>query len=49
MNIDNTILTETKLVDNQYTRQYFGCEVIATKARNSDQGGVMIAYRSSKF
>jgi hypothetical protein len=49
MNIDIDILIELKLMDEPYTHYSHGYEVIATTSMHAAQGGVVRAYRSSKF
>ena len=48
MNIDFGIFTETKFVNDMYTKQAYGYDVIATEAKHNNQGGVALFYRKSQ-
>jgi Reverse transcriptase (RNA-dependent DNA polymerase) len=48
MELDLGIFTETKLVDGKHTTRSSGFEIIASKARNTHQGGVALFYRKSR-
>jgi hypothetical protein len=45
MQMDWTILTETKLTDGIHTRNFQGYQVEATNAKSAHQGGVALAWR----
>jgi hypothetical protein len=45
MQMDWTILTETKLTDGIHTRNFPGYQVEATNAKSAHQGGVALAWR----
>jgi exonuclease III len=49
MNVDIAVLSEAKLMDDRYTNQSFGYEVIAMKAKSVFQGGVALVYRQSEY
>jgi hypothetical protein len=49
MNMDIVLLTETKLMNDQYTKRDFRYDVVATKARLKAQGGVALIYRESEY
>ena len=46
MNVDLALLTETKIVNELYTRGAEGYTITATKAKNIHQGGVALVHRS---
>jgi exonuclease III len=48
MHMDLGILTETKLVEGFHTTKCEGYEIVATKAKNHHQGGVLLFYKTSK-
>jgi exonuclease III len=48
MHMDLGILTETKLVEGFHTTKCEGYDIVATKARNHHQGGVLLFYKTSK-
>jgi hypothetical protein len=48
VNVDITILTETKLTDDRYIKYSHGYEVIATTSKSSAQGGVALSYRDDE-
>jgi hypothetical protein len=49
MNVDLAILQETKISDERYTRASFGYEVLASKSPIVLQGGISLAYRTSRL
>jgi hypothetical protein len=49
MNVDLSILQETKISDYKYTRGSFGYEVLVSKADTVFQGSIELAYRTSRF
>jgi exonuclease III len=49
MNIDIVLLTETKLMDEKYTKRAFGYDIVAMNARSKAQGGVALIYRESEY
>ena len=46
-NVDICFLTETKL-DGHHTTSTYGYEVVATKCKNTHQGGVAVVYRKER-
>ena len=46
MNVDLALLTETKIVNELYTRGAEGYTITATKAKSIHQGGVALVHRS---
>lgn len=44
MNLDIILLTETKLVENRFTKSAEGFEIFALPAKNAFQGGVALAF-----
>jgi hypothetical protein len=49
MNVDLAILQEINISDEKYTSASFGYEVLASKADTVFQGGISLAYRTSRF